>query len=144
MIERNSFDNALRDLALRHAPVQVAKCGDTVTAQWGDWKVPHKVKITSVSIEISDIHLTIGRRAELGLTGWLIVQHQYVGRRIKANGDMVASPETGFLLSEFTTVDGQHYQRIPSCFNHIGLVFDSSEFGVTPNTKAHLPAKNVE
>lgn len=124
MIERNAFDNALRVLALTYAPKQIAKIGDIVDAQWGGWKHPHKVKITGVAVEISDIGLTIGRRAELGLTGWLTVQHQYIGRRLNANGDMVGSSVTGVLLSEFTTVDGQIYQRIPSGFNHVGLVFE--------------------
>ncbi len=126
-MDRNEFDNALGNLAIRYAPKQIAKVGDVVDAQWGGWKHPHKVKITSVSVEISDIGLTIGRRAELGLTGWLTVQHQYIGRRLNAKGDMVGSPETGFLLCDFTTADGQIYQRIPSGFNHIGLVFDSEK-----------------
>ncbi len=86
--ERNEFDNALRDLALRHTPKQIAKCGEIVTAQCGGWKQPHKVKITEVSVEVSDIGLSIGRKAELGLAGWLIVQHQYIGRRLKANGEL--------------------------------------------------------
>ncbi len=79
----NEFDKDLRELALRHAPQQIAKCGDTVTVHWGGWKHPHKVKITEVSVEVVGIDLTIGRRDELGITGWLAVQHQYFGRRLK-------------------------------------------------------------
>ncbi len=127
MIKRNTFDNALRVLALCHAPLQIARCGDTVTAQCCGWEKPHKVKITRVAVEISDIGLSIKRREELGITGWLTVQYQYIGRRLNANGDMVNSPETGFLISTFTTDDGRQYQRIPSRFNHAGLVFDISE-----------------
>ena len=123
MIERNDFDNALRNLAISYAPKQLAKCGDVVTAQWG-WKKPHNVRITQVSIEISSIDISIGRRAELGLTGWMIVQHQYIGRRLKANDELAGHPHYGFLLSEFTTNNGQKYERIPSGFNHIGLVFE--------------------
>lgn len=122
-MERNEFDNALRNLALQYAPKQIAQVGDVVTAQWGKWKHPHKMKITSVAVEICDIGLTIGQRKELGLTGWLTVQHQYCGRRLNAKGDMVGSPGTSFLLCDFTTADGQKYQRMPSGFNHVGLVF---------------------
>jgi len=122
-MERNNFDNALRNLAIRYAPKQLAKCGDVVTTQCG-WKKPHKVKITQVSIEITSIGLSIGRRAELGLTGWLIVQHQYIGRRLKADGELVGQSHYGFLLSEFATKNGQEYERIPSSFNHVGLIFE--------------------
>ena len=126
-MERNKFDNALRDLAIRYAPKQIAKCGDIVTAQWA-WKKPHKVIITRVAVEVSSIDLTIRRREELGLTGWLIVQHEYIGRRLKANGELAGSPSVGFLLCEFTTSDGQKFERIPSGFNHAGLVFDIEGF----------------
>ena len=126
-MERNVFDNALRDLALRYAPNQVAKCGDIVTAQWGGWKQPHKVKITRVTVEIASIDLSIGRRVELGLTGWLIVQYGYVGRRLKSNGELAANADVGLVLSDFTTSDEQKYERIPSGFNHVGLVFDIEE-----------------
>jgi hypothetical protein len=128
MIERNEFDNALKELALRYAPEQLAECGDIVIAEWGGWKKPHKVKVTGVSVEVSDIGLTIGQRNELGITGWLTVQHQYIGRRLKANGELCGNPDTGFLLSEFTTLDGQKYKRIPSGFNHVGLVFDMEDY----------------
>lgn len=123
-MELNKFDKALRDLALCYAPQQLAKRGEIVTAQAGGWKQPHKVKITGVSVEVSDIGLSIGRREELGLTGWLVVQHQYIGRRLKANGELAGGYHYGFLLSEFTTSDGQKYERIPSGFNHAGLVFE--------------------
>ncbi len=123
MVERNAFDIALRDFTLAYAPKQVARCGDIVTAAWGGWKHPHKVKITMVSVEIASIDLTIGRRKELGLDGWLIVQHQYIGRRVKADGELAGHPSTGFFLTKFTTVDGQRYESIPSGFNHVGLVF---------------------
>ena len=123
-MERNEFDEALQELALQYAPKQIAKCGDTVMAHWGGWKQPHQVKITRVSVEVSSIDLSIARRKELGLTGWLIVQHEYIGRRLKSNGELAGNPETGFLLSEFTTEGGQKYERIPSGFNHVGLVFD--------------------
>lgn len=39
-------------------------------------------------------------------------------------GEMAGAPHWGFLISEFTTADGGKYERIPSGFNHIGLVFD--------------------
>ena len=136
-IERNEFDEALQDLAFRHAPQQIAKCGEFVKAHWGGWKKPHEVKITRVSVEVSDIGLTIGRRAELGLIGWLIVQHQYIGRRLKSNGELAGSPDSGFLLSEFTTESGLKYERIPSGFNHIGLVFD-----LTPHQDSNVKGGN--
>ncbi len=123
-MERNEFDNALQDLALRYAPKQLAKCGDVVTSHWGGWKQPHKVMIIRVAVEVASIDLTIARRAELGLSGWLIVQHQYIGRRLKANGELTGNPAAGFFLSEFITADGQKYESIPSGFNHVGLVFD--------------------
>jgi len=123
-MELNNFDKALKGLALQYAPKQIAKSGDIVTAHWGGWKQPHEVKITNVSVEISSIDISIARRAELNLTGWLIVQHQYIGRRLKANGELSGHPETGFLIIEFTTADGKKYKRIPSGFNHAGLVFD--------------------
>jgi len=123
-MELNNFDKALKGLALQYAPKQIAKSGDIVTAHWGGWKQPHRVKITNVSVEISSIGISIARRAELNLTGWLIVQHQYIGRRLKANGELSGYPETGFLITEFTTADGKKYERIPSGFNHVGLVFD--------------------
>ncbi len=123
-MERNEFDNALRDLALQYAPKQIAKCGNIVTAQWGGWKKPHNVMVTGVAVEVSDIGLTIGQRSRKGITGWLTVQHQYIGRRLKVNGEPTGSPCSGFLLCEFTTEDGQKYERIPSGFNHVGLVFD--------------------
>ena len=122
MIERNDFDNALRDLAIRYAPKQIVKCGDVVTSGIY-WKKPHKVKITGVAVEVSGIDLSIARRAELGLTGWLVVQHEYFGQRLKTNGEL-AGHSPVFLLTEFTTDDGQEYKRIPSSFNHVGLVFD--------------------
>ena len=122
MIERNTFDKAVLDLALRHAPHPIAQLGDVVIAQCG-WKHPHKVRITRMAVEIASIDLTIARRAELGLTGWLIVQHEYIGRRIKANGELAGQPNYGFLLSKFTTADGNEYEGIPSGFNHVGLVF---------------------
>ena len=121
-MELNKFDKDLQELALRHAPQQIAKCGDTVTAHWGGWKQPHKVKITEVSVEVAGIDLTIGRRAELGITGWLVVQHQYIGRRLKDNGELAGGNHYGFLLSEFTTSNGKKYERIPSVFNHVGLL----------------------
>lgn len=124
VIERNTFDKALETLALSYAPEQIAKVGDVVTAQWGGWKHPHKVKITRVAVEISSIDLTIARRRELGLTGWLIVQHQYIGRRLKSDGEMAGVPQTGFFITKFTTADGKEYESMPSGFNHVGLVFD--------------------
>ena len=124
MIERNEFDKAIEDLAIRNAPKQIAKVGDIVTTANAYWKRPHKVKITRVSVEIASIELTIKRREELGLTGWLMVQHQYIGRRLKANGEETGQKYVGRLLYDFTTEDGQKYERIPSGFNHIGLVFD--------------------
>lgn len=117
-----------RKLALQYAPKQIAKCGDIVTAQWGGWKKPHKVMVTKVAVEVSDIGLTIGQRAEKGIIGWLTVQHQYIGRRIKTNGELTGSPSVGFLLCEFTTSDGQKFERISSGFNHVGLVFDIEGF----------------
>jgi len=123
-MELNQFDNALRELAISHAPKQIAKCGNIVISS-AYWKHPHKVKITRVSVEICGIDLTIGQREELGITGWLIVQYEYIGKRLKANGEEVTGrPSVGFLLYEFETADKQHYKRIPSCFNHTGLVFD--------------------
>jgi len=122
MIERNTFDKAVLDLALRHAPHPISQVGDIVIAQCG-WKHPHKVKITRMAVEIASIDLTIARREELGLTGWLIVQYEYIGRRIKANGELAGQPSYGFVLSKFTTADGKKYERIPSSFNHVGLVF---------------------
>lgn len=129
MIERNKFDNEIRDLALRHAPQQLAKCGEIVTAHWGGWKHPHKVKITRVAVEISSIDISIRRRKELGLTGWLIVQHEYFGRRLKSNGKLAGKLNTGagFLLTGFTTDNGKKYERIPSGFNHAGLSFEFEE-----------------
>lgn len=129
MIERNTVDKAMRELALRYAPRPVAEIGDVVIAQWGGWKQPHKVKITGMAAEIGSIDLTFARRAELGLTGWLIVQHEYMGRRIKANGELAGNTDTGFVLYRFTTADGKKYERIPSSFNHVGLVFDITEEG---------------
>ena len=126
MIERNTFDKAMRDLAIRHAPHPIARIGDVVIAKCG-WKHPHKVRITRIAVEIASIDLTIARREELGLTGWLIVQHEYTGRRLKANGEMAGQPHTGFFLSEFTTSAGKKYERIPSGFNHVGLVFYTDE-----------------
>jgi len=123
MIERNIFDKVVRDLAIRYAPNSIAKIGDVVTVQ-GMWKHPYEVKITGMAVEISNIDLSIARREELGLTGWLIVQHQYIGRRLKANGEMV---QFGFLLNDFTTSDGKKYERILPGFNHVGLVFDLKE-----------------
>ena len=129
-MELNEFDKDLRDLAIRHAPQQqIANCGETVIVQIGGWKQPHKVKIINISVEVSDIGLSIGRREELGITGWLTVQHQYIGRRLKSNGELVGSCQYGFLLNEFTTLDGQKYERIPSRFNHAGLVFEIESLG---------------
>ncbi len=122
-IERNEVDKALREVALAHAPKQIANCGDIVVAMAG-WIKPRKVKITRIALEVASIDVSIARRAELGLTGWLIVQHEYVGRRVKANGELAGQPHMGFLLSKFITLDGQSYERIPSGFNHVGLVFD--------------------
>ncbi len=116
MIERNELDMAVRDLALRHAPPQIAQVGDIVMAQCG-WERPHEVRITRVAVEIVIINLTFARRKELGLTGWLMVEYQYIGRRVQANG-------VGFTLYKFTTADGKKYERICQGFNHIGLVFD--------------------
>jgi hypothetical protein len=123
-MERNQFDLALRKLAMEYAPEQISKVGDIVTAEMGGWKSPHKVKITSVAVEISDINLTIGQRSEMGLTGWLIVQHEYCGRRINQKGDIIGSTQCSFLLNKFTTLNGVQYKRLPSSFNHVGLVFD--------------------
>jgi hypothetical protein len=117
---------ALRDLAIKHAPEQIAQVGDIVTAEWGGWKVPHKVKITKVAVEIGSIDLTIRQRFEMGLTGWLIVQYQYCGRRINKQGIEFGYPY-GFLLTNFTTADGKQHKRIPSGFNHVGLVFNLDE-----------------
>ena len=128
-MERNVFDQALRELAIRYAPEQIAKVGDVVTAQCG-WKRPHKVQITSVAIEICGVDMTIARRKELGFTGWLTVQHHYIGRRLKADGVMTGTLYNSFLISEFTTSDGVKYERIPSGFNHVGLVFDLGECAV--------------
>jgi hypothetical protein len=123
-MELNNFDNTVRELAFRHAPKQIVQCGDIVTAYWEGWKQSHRVKITNVAVEIASIDLSIVRRAELGLTGWLIVQHQYIGRRLKTNGELSRHPETGFLITEFITADGEKYERIPSGFNHVDLVFE--------------------
>ncbi len=133
--ERNEFDNALRELALLHAPKQIAKCGDIVVAQAGGWKQPHKVKITRIALEVASIDVSIVRRAELGLTGWLIVEYEYIGRRLKANGELAGQPHMGFLLSKFTTLDGQNYERIPSGFNHVGLVFDIESLATVDQAK---------
>ena len=122
-MELNEFDNALMVFTLKHAPQQIAKCGEIVTSSAG-WKREHKVLITQVSVEISSIDVTIRERKEKGLTGWLVVQHQYIGRRLKANGEPTGSPGVGFLLYEFTTDDGQKFERLPSGFNHAGLVFE--------------------
>ena len=100
--------------------------GDVVIAQCG-WKHPHKVRITRMAVEIASIDLTIARREELGLTGWLIAQHMYIGRRIKANDELAGNPHCGFLLNRFTTADGKKYERIPSGFNLVGLVFYTDE-----------------
>jgi len=116
----------MREFAFRHAPLPIAQIGDVVTAQCG-WKHPHKVRITRMAVEISSIDLSIARREELGLTGWLIVQHEYIGRRVKTNGELAGNPAYGFLLTGFTTADGAKYERIPSGFNHAGLVFDMDE-----------------
>ena len=127
MIERNTFDNAIRDLALSYAPKEIARCGEVVIAQEGMWNQRHKVKITSVATEIVGIDLTIARRTELGITGWLAVQHEYFGQRLKANGELVGGSGLGILLTKFITDDGGKYERLPSSFNHVGLVFDIEE-----------------
>jgi hypothetical protein len=129
MLEQNTFDKAVQDLAIRYAPNPIAKIGDVVTVQ-SDWKHPHKVRITRMASEISSIDLSFARRKELGLTGWLIVQHEYIGRRLKANGEIAEQSHDGFVLSEFTTSDGKKYESIPSGFNHVGLVFDIKEQGL--------------
>ena len=122
-MELNEFDNALKEFTLKHAPKQIAKCGDIVTSS-RTWKREHKVLITRVSVEISSIDVTIRERKEKGLTGLSIVQHQYIGRRLKANGEPTGSPDAGFLICEFTTADEQKFERLPSGFNHAGLVFE--------------------
>lgn len=120
MSERNEFDCALRDLALKHAPRQVAQCGAVVTAH-SQWRKPHRVRITKVAVEVCGIALPIAQRATLGLTGWLAIQHWYIGQRLNADGTDARGP--ALLLTEFTTDAGGKYERIPSSFNHCGLVF---------------------
>lgn len=122
-VQRNELDNAVRELALLHAPKQIANCGDIVVAQAG-WKQRHNVQITRIAVEVASIDVSIARRAELGLSGWLMVQYEYIGRRLKANGELAGQPHMGFLLSKFVTLGGQNYERIPSGFNHVGLVFE--------------------
>ncbi len=53
----------------------------------------------------------------------LRVAYQYLGKAV-ADGEPAGSPDAGFLLCEFTMADGQKFERLPSGFNHAGLVFE--------------------
>lgn len=123
-VNKNELDKALKELALRFAPRQIAKCGDVVTAEWCGWKQPHKCKITMIWLEIAPIDLTIKARQDKSIDGWMMTQYEYFGRRLKANGEMAGNPATGFLLTKFTTDDGQIYERLLAGFNHAGMSFD--------------------
>lgn len=126
-MELNELDLAVRALALRHAPQQIAAVGDIVTAQMF-WRRPHRVRITGVFVQLVGIHVSIARRRELGLTGWLAVQHRYTGRRLRPDGTMVGNPDAPYILTEFSTDDGQRYEEPSSLsFNFAGLVFATEE-----------------
>ncbi len=123
-MELNKFDEALRDLALSHIPTPIAKCGDIVTTQWGDWKQPHKVKIYEVGMEIVSFNISIGQRQALGINGWMGVQHYYYADRVDDNGEQKGVK--GVVLAKFTTADGKTWESLFPTFNYAGLSFKLS------------------
>ncbi len=100
---------------LCYATKQVAKCGDIV------YQGSKRYMIIRVGVEISN-DLTFAHRTESGITGDMISQYHYVGKRLKVNNEPRKGP--GFRLDEFTTTSRERYERIPDGFNHMGLLFE--------------------
>ena len=138
-MELNEIDKEFREFIISHASPPVAKCGDIVMAQWG-WKHPHKVKITTVGLELTDLNLTIGERAKLGITGRLAIEYYYVGHRLNNKGEPTGV--SGAVLSSFTTENGVKWERIGHSFNHYGLCVDMETLSELPKlTKDSLEIK---
>lgn len=138
-LELNAIDKVFREFIISNASPPVAKCGDIVMAQWG-WKHPHKVKITKVGLELTDLNLTIGERAKLGITGRLAIEYYYIGRRLNSKGEPTGV--SGAVLSSFITDNGVKWERIGNSFNHYGLCVEMEEFPELPNiTKQGLEIK---
>ena len=106
----------------------------------GDGSHPHKVKITTVGLELTDLNLTIGERAKLGITGRLAIEYYYVGHRLNNKGKPTGV--SGAVLSSFTTLNGVKWERIGHSFNHYGLRVDIETLSELPKlTKDSLEIK---
>jgi activator of HSP90 ATPase len=96
---------------------QIAKVGDIVTSNLRG-KKPKKLKISSVSV-------TIGRNARTTQKTLVI---QYIGRRIKSNGEFIDELGTGKFLTEFVTEDGRTFNHseneVTETANDIGVSFN--------------------
>lgn len=115
----NTFDKELQDLLLLRAPKPIAKCGEIVMTQWGDWKHPHKVRITEIGAELANLNIAIGKRNEWFIEGWLGVQLYYYANRVNGKGELVGAQ--GCALTNVTTFEGLHWERRFPIFNHVGL-----------------------
>lgn len=138
-LELNEIDKGFREFIISRASPPVAKCGDIVMAQWG-WKHPHKVKITKVGLELTDLNLTIGERAKLGIAGRLAIEYYYIGRRLNNKGEPTGV--SGAVLSSFITENGVKWERVGNSFNYYGLCVEMETLSELPTiTKDSLEIK---
>ncbi len=98
---------------------QIATVGDIVKTVCGK---------RTKSVMISRVSVTMGRNARKTTLKTLVIE--YVGRRMKKNGEFIDDIGTGICLSNFETKDGKKFlsseSGISETVNDCGLSFDLS------------------
>lgn len=126
-----------RDYARRNA---VAGVGDLVETIWGDWKGPHKVRVTAVGA-----HLVC--RYSDDLKDWVVgFAMNYSAERLRKDGSSIERGEgMGICLDNLRTADGKEWAEggrwnEEAGFNHAGLSWMIGS--AYPRVRAPAPAES--
>ena len=104
------FNDKIKAEALKWAKRNaIAMPGEIVETQWGDWKRPHKVRISKVGCCLSAKH-----DGEWKAT----LEMFYIAERLKPDGTSKEKNGSGIVLDHFRKEDGRTWRQSHLTINH--------------------------
>lgn len=119
-----TFHEIIKAAALEFARANaIVMPGDYVMTQWGDWKKPHKVQISSVGAALAHSEFDEEKREFPA-----ILEMTYCAVRLKADGTPKDNPHYGqIVLTSFVTQDGRAWQQSRNIIENATVQWDLPE-----------------
>jgi hypothetical protein len=119
----SDFHNIIKAAALEFARANaIVTPGDIVLTQWGTWKKPHRVQISSVGAA-----LAYGKFDREKGEYPAVLEMTYTALRLRANGDLRDKPGCGIALKGFITLEGVAWEQSRNVFNSALVCWDLPE-----------------